>query len=70
MANFGVGDRVAQPTYGLGTVTSANDRHTVIDFDAHGVRTFVTAMVTLERSSEPAPPRAKRSARRKAVAQP
>jgi Protein of unknown function (DUF3553) len=65
MRAFAAGDRVTQPQYGAGTVTSVNARHTVIDFDQHGVRTFVTTMVTLESTTEPAPASAKRGARAK-----
>jgi hypothetical protein len=61
-----IGTRVAQTSYGAGTVTLANEYHTVIDFDEHGVRTFVTRMVQLERSDTVAPERPKR-ARRKAA---
>lgn len=64
MRVFSVGDRVTQPNYGSGTITSANERHTVIDFDEHGLRTFVTQMVALERTSAPAPVRQKASPRR------
>jgi hypothetical protein len=46
---------VSQPQYGDGTVTAANEYHTVIDFDAHGSRTFATPLVHLERSSTAAP---------------
>lgn len=63
MRLYAKGDRVTQPQYGAGTVTEANDRHTVIDFDQHGVRTFVTAMVTLESTEEPAPARRTRGRR-------
>jgi len=56
MRVFTKGDRVTQPTYGAGTVTDANERHTVIEFDEHGTRTFMTALVTLEATDEPAPP--------------
>lgn len=59
------GDRVVQPQYGVGTVTDFNAHHTVIDFDEHGVRRFVTNLVTLEPSSEPAPPRARGKGRAK-----
>lgn len=58
MAGFVKGDRVVQPQYGLGTIVEANEHHTVIDFDTEGVRRFVTRLVTLERSGEPAPKRA------------
>jgi RNA polymerase-interacting CarD/CdnL/TRCF family regulator len=68
MRAFAVGDRVSQPQYGAGTVTSVNARHTVIDFDLHGVRTFVTTMVTLEATTEPAPTATKRGVRTKRAA--
>ncbi len=66
MAAFTIGDRVLQTSYGVGTVTSANERHIVIDFDDHGIRTFVTAVVKLQLSDVPAPGRpAKRKSTRK-----
>jgi hypothetical protein len=71
MKVFTIGDRVVQPEYGAGTVTAADSHHTVIDFDLHGQRRFITTMVTLTTTTEPAPPRAgkaggRRAARRKA----
>jgi hypothetical protein len=57
--SFSAGDRVSQRTYGDGTVTAVNEYHTVIDFDEHGVRTFSSSMVQLERSNTTAPVRAK-----------
>ena len=69
MRIFAVGDRVAQTQYGAGTVTDANERYTVIDFDQHGIHRFVTSVVRLESTTEPAPPRAaKKRASRKKVA--
>jgi hypothetical protein len=67
MAAFTKGDRVIQPQYGAGTLTEVNDRHTVIEFDEHGTRTFITSLVTLERTEQPAPARAKgkRTAKKK-----
>ena len=47
MKNWSKGDRVAQPTYGAGTLVEVNEHHTVIDFDEHGRRTFSTRLVTL-----------------------
>jgi len=64
MRLFAKGDRVTQPNYGAGTVTEANAYHTVIEFDEHGVRTFVTDRVMLEPTSEPAPARAKSRGKR------
>ena len=36
MKNWSKGDRVAQPTYGAGTLVEVNEHHTVIVFDEHG----------------------------------
>jgi hypothetical protein len=60
MKSWTKGDRVVQPTYGLGTLVEVNDQHTVIEFDEHGRRTFSTRLVTLQATSEPAPQRAPR----------
>ena len=54
------GDRVTQPTYGVGTLVEVNEHHTVIDFDEHGRRTFATRLVALQASNEPAPVKAAR----------
>jgi hypothetical protein len=54
---FAKGNRVTQPDYGSGTITSTDERYTVIEFDNHGRRVFVTDMVTLGKSDEPAPDR-------------
>jgi hypothetical protein len=62
------GDRVAHAQYGHGTVRSVNEYHTVIDFDAHGTRTFVSPRVVLTDSMVPAPEkpvRAKKAAAKK-----
>jgi hypothetical protein len=61
---YAIGARVAQATYGTGTITSADEYHTVIDFDEHGVRTFASRMVQLETSNTLAPPRPKRARRK------
>lgn len=67
MRLFAKGDRVVQPQYGAGTVTDANDRHTTIDFDEHGVRLFSTPLVKLERTTAPVnrPPKPARASRAK-----
>ena len=65
MQKFSPGQRVAQEQYGPGTILETNEYHTVIDFDEHGVRRFVTRMVNLESSSVPAPTKTKRKSSRK-----
>ena len=61
---YSAGNRVVHATYGDGTVTSVNEYHTVVDFDAHGSRTFATPLVQLESSTVPAPPKAVKTRRR------
>lgn len=65
---YSVGDRVSQSQYGTGTVTMVDERHTIIAFDDHGVRTFITAMVRLEPSDTAQPVKPKRT--RKTAAKP
>ena len=66
MKLYTVGARVSQATYGPGTITLANEYHTIVDFDGHGTRTFRTSLVQLERSQTLAPDRPQRT-RRKAA---
>jgi hypothetical protein len=68
MRIFAVGDRVTQPQYGPGTITSANAQHTIIDFDGHGLRTFITSIVSLEPTDAPAPAPGRVKGRRRATA--
>jgi hypothetical protein len=50
-----LGDRVQHEQYGAGTVTMLDVYHTVIDFDGHGLRRFVTHRVVVERTDDPGP---------------
>jgi hypothetical protein len=61
---FAKGNRVTQATYGAGTITSSDERYTVIEFDNHGRRVFITDMVTLGQTDEPAPKKKKAAAKR------
>ena len=68
MSTRSAGDRVTHAQYGHGTVNSVNEYHTVIDFDTHGTRTFVSPRVVLTESLIPAPEkpvRARKAAARK-----
>ena len=58
---FSIGDRVSQSQYGAGTVMAVDERHTIIAFDEHGSRTFITAIVKLEASDTEKPVKAKRA---------
>jgi hypothetical protein len=52
--------------YGLGIVMQSDSEYTDIDFDLHGMKKFLTAIVVLE-PAEGTPPR-RRRARKKAPA--
>jgi hypothetical protein len=52
---FAVSDRVSHFQYGLGTIAGFDQNYTIIDFDRHGRRKFVTSMVQLEPSDVLAP---------------
>ena len=65
MARYIPGKRVSQDQYGPGTIVESDQHHTVIDFDEHGVRRFVTMMVELKATAVPAPAKAKRARARK-----
>jgi len=65
---FSIGARVSQTQYGAGTITAANEYHTVIDFDEHGSRTFATHLVQLAHSDTAAPIRPTRKRRTKPAA--
>jgi hypothetical protein len=58
MHPYVAGDRIAHVQYGDGTVTSVDEYHTRIKFDAHGLHTFVSKLVSLASSDTPAPTRA------------
>ena len=68
MAVHASGDRVLHSQYGDGTVSRVNEYHTVIDFDAHGVRTFSSPRVVLVASSTPAPVKPAKGRGRKSTA--
>ena len=68
MKLFAKGSRVMQSQYGSGTVMSSDERYTVIEFDVHGKRTFITDMVTLGATNEPAPNKPEKVRRRKPTA--
>jgi hypothetical protein len=71
MKLFGKNDRIKHEQYGFGTISSTDEQYTVIEFDEHGRKMFVTTMVSLEPTNEPAPtpaPRAKRARKAKKAA--
>lgn len=65
---YATGDRVTHAQYGDGTLISSNEFHTVINFDAHGRRTFSSPLVVLAASSTPEPVKPVRRRTRSAAA--
>lgn len=52
-----VSQRVTHEKYGLGVISEADAEYTVIEFDEHGRKKFVTRLVSLQSSDEPPPKR-------------
>ena len=63
---FSAKDRIHHAIHGHGTILKVDERRTTIAFDEAGTKTFVTSMVELAKSDEPAP--ARRTTRKKKVA--
>jgi hypothetical protein len=60
------GQTIRHEQYGVGIVTESNTERTIIDFDDHGVKKFVTAIWNAELIGEPPVDRpTKRRGRRK-----
>jgi hypothetical protein len=55
-----ISQRVHHDKYGLGVIAEADSEYTVIEFDEHGRKKFVTRLVSLQSSEEP-PPKKRRS---------
>ena len=66
MSQYVAGDRIRHDQYGDGTVSRADEYHTVIEFDDHGRRVFSSPRVVLTASSTLAP--VKPAGRRKRAA--
>ena len=62
MKSLREGQYVKHFQYGFGIVTESDPERTSIDFDAHGLKKFVTSIMVVELAGE-APPRAGRARR-------
>ena len=60
------GEYIRHFQYGCGIVTESNPSRTIIDFDEHGIKKFVTSLMVVE-AAEGAPPKRRRAKRVKAV---
>jgi len=62
---FRAGDRVHQHTYGLGEIVEANQDRVTIEFDDGITRKFAAALVHLEPTTIPRPPKPQVAGRRR-----
>lgn len=67
---FSESDRVSHSIYGAGTITSIGEQHTIIEFDEHGRKKFMTSIVEINHCDVQAPPPKKRKTKAKAKAKP
>lgn len=54
--------------YGLGVITGIDREYTLIDFDLHGPKKFLTSLMTIEPAEGTPPPRPKTKSRKKGSA--
>ena len=60
------GAYIKHSQYGLGVVTESDSERTLIEFDLHGPKKFVTSIMVVE-AAEGTPPKRKRAKRAKKV---
>jgi hypothetical protein len=66
LANHSAGQYIKHFQYGCGVITEFTQDRTTIDFDAHGIKKFVTSLMVIE-PAEGTPPKRRRAKRVKPV---
>ncbi len=69
MAILEAGQYIKHFQYGCGVITESSSERTTIDFDAHGIKKFVTSLMVVE-PADGVPPKRRRAKRVKAVVAP
>ncbi len=67
MAILEAGQYIKHFQYGCGVITESSSERTTIDFDAHGIKKFVTSLMVVE-PADGVPPKRRRAKRAKAAA--
>lgn len=66
MAILEAGQYIRHFQYGCGVIVKRDSDRTTIDFDTHGIKIFITSLMTIE-PAEGVPPKRRRAKRVKAV---
>jgi hypothetical protein len=66
LATLEAGQYIKHFQYGCGVIVKRDSERTTIDFDEHGLKIFVTSLMTIE-PAEGAPPKRRRARRVKAA---
>jgi hypothetical protein len=66
LATLSTGQYIKHFQYGCGVITESSADRTTIDFDAHGVKKFVTSLMVVE-PADGVPPKRRRAKRVKAA---
>jgi hypothetical protein len=66
LENLSTGQYIKHFQYGCGVITESKSDRTTIDFDAHGIKIFVTSLMVVE-LAEGTPPKRRRAKRPKAA---
>jgi hypothetical protein len=69
LAILEAGQYIKHFQYGCGVITESSSERTTIDFDAHGIKKFVTSLMVVE-PADGVPPKRRRAKRAKAAAAP
>jgi hypothetical protein len=69
LAILEAGQYIKHFQYGCGVITESSSERTTIDFDAHGIKKFVTSLMVIE-PADGVPPKRRRAKRVKAAAAP
>lgn len=69
MAILEAGQYIKHFQYGCGVITESGSERTTIDFDAHGIKKFVTSLMVVE-PADGVPPKRRRAKRVKTAVAP
>lgn len=63
---FHTGQYIKHLQYGCGVIVKQDSERTTIDFDSHGIKIFITSLISIE-AADGVPPKRRRAKRAKTV---